>query len=89
MIDFYDDLDLEEYKLYCMTHNTDSSAEMTRRLFNQTRAISNRINRQRELEQMKREIINEVLKKIRIEINNEASPVIKEIQNDIKNIFSK
>lgn len=89
MIDFYDDLDLEEYKLYCMNHNTDSSAEMTRRLFNQTRAISNRINRQRELEQMKREIINEVLKKIRIEINNEASPVIKEIQNDIKNIFSK
>lgn len=38
---------------------------------------------------MKREIIDEVLKKIRIEINNEASPVIKEIQNDIKNIFSK
>lgn len=32
MIDFYDDL--EEYKLYCMTHNTDSPAEMTRRLFN-------------------------------------------------------
>lgn len=87
MIDFYDDL--EEYKLYCMTHNTDSPAEMTRRLFNQTRAISNRINRQRELEQMKREIIDEILKKIRIEINNEASPVIKEIQNDIKNIFSK
>lgn len=34
MIDFYDDLDLEEYKLYCMTHNTNSPVEMTRRLFN-------------------------------------------------------
>lgn len=38
---------------------------------------------------MKREIIDEVLKQIRIEINNEASPAIKEIQNDIKNMFSK
>jgi hypothetical protein len=41
--------------------------------------ISNRYNREREREQMKREIIAEVLKQIRIEINNEASPAIKEI----------
>ena len=38
---------------------------------------------------MKKEIIAEVLKQIRIEVNNDASPVIKEIQNDIKNMFSK
>lgn len=87
MMDYFDDL--EDYKMYCMTHNTDDPAELTRRLFNQTRMISNRYNREREREQMKREIIDEVLKQIRIEINNEASPVIKEIQNDIKNMFSK
>ena len=81
--------ELEDYKMYCMTHNTDDPAELTRRLFNQTRMISNRYNREREREQMKREIIAEVLKQIRIEINNEASPAIKEIQNDIKNMFSK
>ena len=87
MMDYFDELD--DYKMYCMTHNTDDPAELTRRLFNQTRMISNRYNREREREQMKREIIAEVLKQIRIEINNEASPVIKEIQNDIKNMFSK
>ncbi len=87
MMDYFDEL--EDYKMYCMTHNTDDPAELTRRLFNQTRMISNRYNREREREQMKREIIAEVLKQIRIEINNEASPAIKEIQNDIKNMFSK
>lgn len=87
MMDYFDELD--DYKMYCMTHNTDDPAELTRRLFNQTRMISNRYNREREREQMKREIIAEVLKQIRIEINNEASPAIKEIQNDIKNMFSK
>lgn len=87
MMDYFDEL--EDYKMYCMTHNTDEPAELTRRLFNQTRMISNRYNRDREREQMKREIIAEVLKQIRIEVNNEASPAIKEIQNDIKNMFSK
>lgn len=87
MMDYFDEL--EDYKMYCMTHNTDDPAELTRRLFNQTRMISNRYNRDREREQMKREIIAEVLKQIRIEVNNEASPAIKEIQNDIKNMFSK
>lgn len=87
MMDYFDEL--EDYKMYCVTHNTDDPAELTRRLFNQTRMISNRYNREREREQMKREIIAEVLKQIRIEINNEASPAIKEIQNDIKNMFSK
>lgn len=87
MMDYFDEL--EDYKMYCMTHNTDEPAELTRRLFNQTRMISNRYNREREREQMKREIIAEVLKQIRIEVNNEASPAIKEIQNDIKNMFSK
>ena len=87
MMDYFDEL--EDYKMYCMTHNTDDPAELTRRLFNQTRMISNRYNRDREREQMKREIIAEVLKQIRIEVNNKASPAIKEIQNDIKNMFSK
>lgn len=87
MMDYFDEL--EDYKMYCMTHNTDDPAELTRRLFNQTRMISNRYNRDREREQMKQEIIAEVLKQIRIEVNNEASPAIKEIQNDIKNMFSK
>ena len=87
MMDYFDEL--EDYKMYCMTHNTDDPAELTRRLFNQTRMISNRYNRERERAQMKREIIAEVLKQIRIEVNNEASPAIKEIQNDIKNMFSK
>lgn len=81
--------ELEDYKMYCMTHNTDDPAELTRRLFNQTRMISNRYNREREREQMKREIIAEVLKQIRVEVNNEASPAIREIKKDIENLFSK
>ena len=80
---------MNDYQIYCMTHNTDDPAELTRRLFNQTRMISNRYNREREREQMKREIIAEVLKQIRVEVNNEASPAIKEIKKDIENLFSK
>lgn len=86
---FNDDFDLDEYKLYCATTPTNDPAELTRRLFNQTRAISNKLNRQREREQMKQEIIAEVLKQIRVEVKNEASPAIKEIKKDIENLFSK
>ena len=38
---------------------------------------------------MKREIIAEVLKQLRIEVKNEASPAIREIKKDIENLFSK
>ena len=85
----FNDYDLDEYKLYCASNHTDDPAELTRRLFNQTRMISNKYNREREREQMKREIIAEVLKQLRIEVNNEASPAIKEIKKDIENLFSK
>ena len=81
--------DLEDYKLYCATNHTDDPGELTRRLFNQTRLISNKYNREREREQMKREIIAEVLKQIRVEVKNEASPAIREIKKDIENLFSK
>lgn len=80
---------MNDYQIYCMTHPTNDPAELNRRLFEQTRRFSAELNQRREREQMKREIIDEVLKQIRIEINNEASPAIKEIQNDIKNMFSK
>lgn len=82
-------MSLDDYKIYCMTHPTNDPAELTRRLFEQTRAITEELNREREREQMKREIIAEVLKQLRIEINNEASPAIKEIKKDIENMFSK
>lgn len=32
MMDYFDEL--EDYKMYCMTHNTDDPSELTRRLFN-------------------------------------------------------
>lgn len=80
---------MNEYQIYCITHPTKDPAELTRRLYEQTRLFSNELNREREREQMKREIIAEVLKQIRIEVNNEASPAIKEIKKDIENLFSK
>ena len=46
-------------------------------------------NKERDREQMKQEIIAEVLKQIRVEVNNEASPAIREIKKDIENLFSK
>lgn len=80
---------MNDYQIYCMTHPTDDPAELTRRLWQQTHAFTEELNREREREQMKREIIAEVLKQIRIEVNNEASPAIKEIKKDIENLFSK
>ena len=80
---------MNDYQIYCMTHPTDDPAELTQRLFTQTRMIRDKLNQQRDRERMKQEIIAEVLKQIRIEVNNDASPVIKEIQRDIENLFSK
>lgn len=80
---------MNDYQIYCMTHPTDDPAELTQRLFTQTRMIHDKLNQQRDRERMKQEIIAEVLKQIRIEVNNDASPVIKEIQRDIENLFSK
>ena len=80
---------MNDYQIYCMTHPTDDPAELTRRLFDQTRLFQSELDHRREREQMKREIIAEVLKQIRVEVNNEASPAIREIKKDIENLFSK
>lgn len=80
---------MNDYQIYCMTHPTDDPAELTRRLWEQTRAFTNELDRRREREEMKREIIAEVLKQLRIEVKNEASPAIREIKKDIENLFSK
>lgn len=55
---------LDEYKIYCMTHPTDDPAELTQRLWQQTRGFVNEIEQQRDRERLKREIIDEVLKRI-------------------------
>lgn len=80
---------MNDYQIYCLTHPTNDPAELTNRLFEQHRMSYNKLNQQKEIEQIKREIIAEILKQIRIEISNNASPTIKEIQKDIENLFSK
>lgn len=80
---------MNDYQIYCMTHPTNDPAELTRRLFEQTRLFQSELDQRRDREQMKREIIAEVLKQIRVEVNNEASPAIREIKKDIENLFSK
>lgn len=80
---------MNDYQIYCMTHPTNDPAELTQRLFEQHRMMRDKWNKERDREQMKREIIAEVLKQIRVEVKNEASPAIREIKKDIENLFSK
>ena len=80
---------MNDYQIYCMTHPTNDPAELTQRLFEQTRLIQNRYNQERDREKMKQEIIAEVLKQLRVEVKNEASPAIREIKKDIENLFAK
>ena len=80
---------MNDYQIYCMTHPTNDPAELTQRLFEQTRLIQQRYNQERDREKMKQEIIAEVLKQLRVEVKNEASPAIREIKKDIENLFVK
>ena len=80
---------MNDYQIYCMTHPTDDPAELTRRLWEQTRVFTSELDRERDREKMKREIIAEVLKQLRVEVKNEASPAIREIKKDIENLFAK
>lgn len=82
-------MNLNEYQLWCMTNPTNDEAEINRRFHEQTRMITERFNKQREKEQMIKEITDEVMRRIRVIINNEASTEIKQIKKDIDNLFAK
>lgn len=82
-------MNLHEYQLWCMTNPTNDEAEINRRFYEQTRMIKERYERQRDKEQMVKEITEEVLKRIRVIVKNEASPEIKKIKDDIDKLFTK
>ena len=82
-------MNLHEYQLWCMTNPTKDEAEINRRFHEQSRMIMERYNQQREKEQMIKDITDEVMRRIRVEVNNEASPEIKKIKDDIDKLFSK
>lgn len=82
-------MNLSEYQLWCMTNPTNDNAEINRRYYEQTRMIREQYRQQEEKERMKKEITEEVMKRIRVIINNEASPEIKKIKDDIDKLFMK
>lgn len=82
-------MNLQEYQLWCMTNPTKDEAEINRRFHEQSRMIMERYNQQREKEQMIKDITEEVMRRIRVIVNNEASPQIKKIKDDIDKLFSK
>ena len=80
---------LDDYKIYCATHPTDDPSELTYRLWAQTRGMIDEVNARRDREQLKQEIIEEVLKRIQIEVKDEASPTIKKINEEISAMFKR
>lgn len=80
---------LHEYQLWCMANPTNDEAEINRRLHEQSRMIKERYNQKREKEKMIKDITEEVMRRIRVKINNEASPEIKKIKDDIDKLFTK
>lgn len=82
-------MNLHEYQLWCMSNQTNDEAEINRRYHEQSRMIMERYNQQREKEQMIKDITEEVMRRIRLIVNNEASPEIKKIKDDIDKLFTK
>ena len=82
-------MNLHEYQLWCMTNPTNDEAEINRRFHEQSRMIMDRYNQRREKEQMIKDITEEVMRRIRVIVNNEASPEIKKIKDDIDRLFTK
>ena len=82
-------MNLHEYQLWCMSNPTNDEVEINRRFHEQSRMIMERYNQQREKEQMIKDITEEVMRRIRVIVNNEASPEIKKIKDDIDKLFAK
>ena len=82
-------MNLHEYQLWCMTNPTNDEAEINRRFYEQSRMITERYNKQRDKEQMIKDITEEVMRRIRVIVNNEASTEIKKIKDDIDKLFTK
>ena len=82
-------MNLHEYQLWCISNPTNDEVEINRRFHEQSRMIMERYNQQREKEQMIKDITEEVMRRIRVIVNNEASPEIKKIKDDIDKLFVK
>ena len=82
-------MNLHEYQLWCMSNPTNDEVEINRRFHEQSRMITERYNKEREKEQMIKDITEEVMRRIRVIVNNEASPEIKKIKDDIDKLFTK
>ena len=82
-------MNLHEYQLWCMSNPTNDEVEINRRFHEQSRMIMERYNQQREKEQMIKDITEEVMRRIRVIVNNEASTEIKKIKDDIDKLFTK
>ena len=82
-------MNLHEYQLWCMSNPTNDEVEINRRFHEQSRMIMERYNQQREKEQMIKDITEGGMRRIRVIVNNEASPEIKKIKDDIDKLFVK
>lgn len=71
------------------TDNTTDSAELTRRLHEHTQERHNKINQKRDMEEMEKRIEENVMKRIMIRIQNDATPKIKKLNEQIQNLFTK
>lgn len=71
---------------YYMTHPAKTEAEIYERFNEVHDRMREQYNKQREREQLKREIIDEVMKRITIEIKNEASPAIQDLKKQLSTL---
>lgn len=71
---------------YYMTHPATTEAEIYERFNEAHDRIREKFDKQREREQLKREIIDEVMKRITIEIKNEASPAIQDLKKQLSTL---
>lgn len=65
--------------------------DLSVQLWKQTRNIIDRVererNRERELAELEERVYQRVMKSIRVEVQNQASPAIREIKRDIENML--
>lgn len=71
---------------YYMTHPAKTEEEIYERFNEVHNRMREEFDKQREREQLKREIIDEVMKRITIEIKNEASPAIQDLKKQLETL---
>ena len=67
----------------------DGNQDLSTALYRAHQQITERFERERELEELEERIFQRVMRQIRIQVDNQAAPAIKDLKRDIEKMFQR